>query len=256
MVNRFITSTEPSETRRSTIDGAIRASAMDWRDDEFEAFLRRFRPRSPRPLPTRRRPAIAFAAAAVIALAVVALMRYGPGGPAAPEPAATPAPAGSVTTANEIDPTAASPPSAPAALNEAPRVEKSAGAAAGSLTPPPLQGLTPLRPRSSNRAGGAGAGGRRLRFGFDGVLEPPLQLVRVNPIYPEEARAAGIEGVVILEILIAEDGTVTVTDVLRSVPELDEAAIDAVSQWVYEPTLLNGEPVELEVNVTVNFTLP
>ena len=45
------------------------------------------------------------------------------------------------------------------------------------------------------------------------------------------------------------------TEVLRSIPELDQAAIDAVSQWQFEPTLFNGEPVEVEMNVTINFTL-
>ena len=75
------------------------------------------------------------------------------------------------------------------------------------------------------------------------------------PVYPEAAKAAGIEGVVILEIVIGEDGSVIEVQVVRSIPELDQAAIDAVSQWQYEPTLLNGEPVEIEMTVTINFTL-
>ena len=99
----------------------------------------------------------------------------------------------------------------------------------------------------------SGAANRRLRVG--GPIKPPIKLVDVKPVYPEDARAAGIEGVVILEIVIGENGSVIEARVLRSIPDLDQAAIDAVSQWQFEPTLLNGEPVELEMNVTVNFTL-
>lgn len=87
------------------------------------------------------------------------------------------------------------------------------------------------------------------------VIKPPTRLVSVNPVYPEGARAARIEGVVILEITIGKDGSVASARVLRSIPELDQAAIDAVLQWVYEPTLLNGEPIEVKLNVTINFTL-
>jgi protein TonB len=79
--------------------------------------------------------------------------------------------------------------------------------------------------------------------------------VDVRPEYPEEARAARIEGVVILGIVIGEDGSVIDSTVLRSIPALDQAALEAVSQWEFEPTLLNGEPVEIEMTVTVNFTL-
>ena len=77
----------------------------------------------------------------------------------------------------------------------------------------------------------------------------------VRPVYPEDAQAAGISGIVILGIVIGEDGSVIDTEVLRSIPELDQAAIDAVNQWLFEPTLLNGEPVEVEMSVTVQFTL-
>lgn len=87
------------------------------------------------------------------------------------------------------------------------------------------------------------------------VIKPPIKVVDVRPEYPEGAQAAGIEGLVILDIVIAEDGSVLETQVLRSIPELDQAAIDAVSQWQFETTLLNGEPVEVEMTVTVNFTL-
>ena len=99
----------------------------------------------------------------------------------------------------------------------------------------------------------AGVAEQRLRVG--GAIKAPTRLVNVNPVYPEDAKAAGIEGLVILEIVIGETGAVIETQVLRSIPELDQAAIDAVMQWRYEPTLLNGHPVEIEMEVTIHFTL-
>jgi protein TonB len=74
-------------------------------------------------------------------------------------------------------------------------------------------------------------------------------------VYPPSAADAHIEGVVILEVLIDEQGHVADTRVVRSVPQLDQAAMIAVKQWQYEPTLLNGAPVPIVMNVTVQFTL-
>jgi protein TonB len=79
---------------------------------------------------------------------------------------------------------------------------------------------------------------------------------RVEPVYPPAAKAANIQGVVILELVIGTDGTVIEGRVLRSIALLDQAALDAVVQWRYEPTLLNGAPVEVIATVTVNFSLP
>jgi len=97
------------------------------------------------------------------------------------------------------------------------------------------------------------AANRRLKVG--GPVRAPTKVVDVKPEYPEDARAAKIEGVVILGIVIGEDGSVIGTTVLRSIPALDQAAVDAVRQWMFEPTVLNGEPVEIEMAVTINFTL-
>jgi protein TonB len=78
----------------------------------------------------------------------------------------------------------------------------------------------------------------------------------VNPQYPELARQARIEGVVILSVQIAKDGTVSEIKVISSTsPLLLTGVVDAVRQWVYKPTLLNGEPVEVLTTVTVNFSL-
>lgn len=92
-----------------------------------------------------------------------------------------------------------------------------------------------------------------LRVGGD--VRPPRKIYNVNPIYPAEAQAAGVQGVVIMQLLIDGDGMVADVELLRSIPALDQAAIDAVWQWLYEPTLINGKRVELLTTVTVNFTL-
>lgn len=88
-----------------------------------------------------------------------------------------------------------------------------------------------------------------------GAVRPPTKIRDVPPVYPPSAADAHIEGVVILEVLIDEQGHVADTRVVRSVPQLDQAAITAVNQWQYEPTLLNGAPVPIVMNVTVQFTL-
>jgi periplasmic protein TonB len=88
-----------------------------------------------------------------------------------------------------------------------------------------------------------------------GAIKPPTQVKKVNPVYPAIAQSARVQGVVIIEATIGPQGTVQDAKVLRSIPLLDQAALDAVKQWVYTPTLLNGVPVPVIMTVTVNFTL-
>ena len=92
-----------------------------------------------------------------------------------------------------------------------------------------------------------------LRVG--GNIKQPRKVRHVAPVYPDDAKAAHVAGVVILEITIGKDGSVSNARILRSVPMLDQAALDAVYQWAFEPTLLNGAPVEVVMTVTVNFTV-
>ncbi len=73
--------------------------------------------------------------------------------------------------------------------------------------------------------------------------------------YPAIAQSARVQGVVIVEAVIGPDGRVTDAKILRSIPLLDQAALDAVRQWEFTPTLLNGVPVPVIMTVTVNFTL-
>ena len=88
-----------------------------------------------------------------------------------------------------------------------------------------------------------------------GQIKQPTQLKRVNPVYPAIAQSARVQGVVIIEAVIGQNGKVQETKVLRSIPLLDAAALDAVKQWEYTPTLLNGVAVPVIMTVTVNFTL-
>jgi protein TonB len=88
-----------------------------------------------------------------------------------------------------------------------------------------------------------------------GNIRPPAKVRDVLPIYPTIAQAARVQGVVIIEATIGPDGHVQAAKVLRSIPLLDQAAIDAVRQWQFTPTLLNGVPVPVIMTVTVNFTL-
>jgi TonB family protein len=95
--------------------------------------------------------------------------------------------------------------------------------------------------------------GNAVRVG--GGIREPRKLKNVAPDYPEIAKQARVQGVVILEATIGPRGNVTSVTVLRGIPLLDDAAITAVKQWVYEPTLLNGVPVPVIMTVTVNYKL-
>jgi periplasmic protein TonB len=88
-----------------------------------------------------------------------------------------------------------------------------------------------------------------------GQIKEPKKLNNVNPAYPDIAKQARVQGIVILECTISPQGRVTDVKLLRGIPLLDQAAIDAVKQWTYTPTLLNGVPVPVIMTVTVNFKL-
>jgi len=88
-----------------------------------------------------------------------------------------------------------------------------------------------------------------------GQIKEPKKLKHVAPTYPEIAKQARVQGVVILECTISPQGKVTDVKILRGIPLLDQAAVSAVRQWVYTPTLLNGVPVPVIMTVTVNFKL-
>jgi len=82
-----------------------------------------------------------------------------------------------------------------------------------------------------------------------------LLVRKVNPTYPPLARQARIQGTVVLQAQISKDGNIENLQLISGHPMLAPAAIEAVKQWKYRPYLLNGEPVEVETQVQVNFTL-
>jgi TonB family protein len=127
--------------------------------------------------------------------------------------------------------------------------------------PPPPPPPTPPPPASQVAADAArgatgapeGDGVQAVRIG--GNVREPKRLKSVSPVYPPIAKQARVQGVVILECTISPQGRVSDVRVLRGIPLLDEAAVDAVKQWVYTPTLLDGVPVPVIMTVTVNFQL-
>ncbi len=82
-----------------------------------------------------------------------------------------------------------------------------------------------------------------------------LLIHKTVPVYPPIARAARVQGMVVLGATISKSGTIENLHVVSGPPMLVEAALDAVSTWIYRPYLLNGQPVEVETTVNVNFTL-
>ena len=94
---------------------------------------------------------------------------------------------------------------------------------------------------------------RPVRIG--GSIQQPALINRVAPVYPLIAVSAKVTGTVILEATVNEAGEVTSVVVVRSVPLLDRAAVDAIRQWRYAPLLMNGEPSPFILTVTLTFSL-
>ncbi len=112
------------------------------------------------------------------------------------------------------------------------------GTGTKDLPAPPLLPPAPVRPI-------------RVHSG----IRPPTKVRHVAPAYPSIAQSARVQGTVIVEAVIGVDGRVQEARILRSIPLLDQAALDAVRQWVFTPTLLSGVPVPVVMTVTVTFTL-
>ena len=96
-------------------------------------------------------------------------------------------------------------------------------------------------------------GVKRITVG--GMVQQAKMVRMVNPVYPQEAKAARIQGTVRYNVILATDGTIRHMTLIDGHPVLVSAATEAVKQWVYNPTLLNGEPVEVVTQIDVNFTL-
>jgi periplasmic protein TonB len=112
--------------------------------------------------------------------------------------------------------------------------------ASAAPPPPPPKEVKPVTPQ-------------RIRVG--GNVQQAKLVRQPKPVYPPLAKQARIQGVVRLNAIISKDGTIQNLSVLSGHPLLVPAAMEAVKQWVYAPTLLNGEPVEVVTQIDVNFTL-
>ena len=95
---------------------------------------------------------------------------------------------------------------------------------------------------------------KAIRVG--GQMRPPIKTKEVAPLYPAIAQSARVQGDVVIEATIDDEGKVADARVVKSVPLLDQAALDAVRQWEYQPSLLNGVPTAVVMTVTVKFTRP
>jgi TonB family protein len=93
----------------------------------------------------------------------------------------------------------------------------------------------------------------RIRLG--GNVTKPSLVYRVDPEYPAQAKANGVQGAVKLHAVLAKDGSVRQMDVVSGDPALVQAALDAVKQWRYQPTFLSGQAVEVDTEVGVVFAL-
>jgi TonB family protein len=99
----------------------------------------------------------------------------------------------------------------------------------------------------------ASADTKRIMVG--GAVQQTKLVTQVRPVYPPEAKAARITGAVKLSALIGKDGSIQNLDVLSGEPVLVQSALDAVKQWVYQPTLLNGQPVEVLTEIDLNYSV-
>jgi len=111
----------------------------------------------------------------------------------------------------------------------------------GGLAPPPPPPPKKEAPKGPQRVGGNVMAANLIR--------------QVKPSYPPLARQARISGTVVFSAIISKEGTIENLALVSGHPLLVAAAREAVSQWVYKPTLLNNEPVEVATTISVNFTL-
>ena len=99
--------------------------------------------------------------------------------------------------------------------------------------------------------------GKPSRLGVGGSVEAAKLINKVQPVYPESAKSAGVQGTVVLHAVISMEGRPLSLRVMNSQidPDLARSAVEAVSQWRYTPTLLNGEPIEIDTTVSVVYSL-
>ncbi len=164
---------------------------------------------------------------------------------------------------------------APSPMRQRPAVAPSPAPAAGVAPAAPVEAPSSIAPETGAEGdadgGEAGVPGGIGGGVLDGTLssrapspgpmrladgiERPRKIKDVKPVYPQAALSDKARGTVIIEATIGIDGKVQDTRVLHSVPLLDQAALDAVRQWEYAPSLLNGVPVAVIMTIVVNFAI-
>jgi TonB family protein len=147
-------------------------------------------------------------------------------------------------------PAASSQTATPRRADTTPSPRREPATSSPTATPPAAAAPRASAGQPARRSPGDGT---PVRVG--GNIKPPRKTRDVRPVYPATAIAARVQGIVIIEATIAPDGEVSDARVLRSVPLLDQAALDAVLQWTYEPTFVNGVAVPVLAAVTVTFSL-
>ena len=185
---------------------------------------------------------------------VIGVFAAEPSAPPPPPPPAAAPPAARATPSETVSTTVA-PTTAPASIEPEAATTSSVlgepggiegGIPGGLVGSPGVVPGVPTIPQPPSVTGPLPVGGR---------IKEPEKIHHVPPVYPAIAQQARVEGIVIIEAIIGADGRVQQARVLRSKPVLDDAALAAVRQWVFTPTLLNGVPVPVIMTVTVNFTL-
>ncbi len=175
----------------------------------------------------------------------------GPGGALAPSAEMPAAPEEAPTADVEPPPPMEEAPIAPPVTTAAARPRAPAPRRATPAPAPPVTAPAPATTQAVAPPRTAPA--QPLRVG--GPIPEPRKVKNVSPFYPAAAKNKRVQGIVILESTIDPQGRVSNVRVLRSVPLLDGAAVDAVRQWEYEPTLVDGVPVSVLMTVSVNFKL-
>ena len=129
-----------------------------------------------------------------------------------------------------------------------------AAVAAGGSAGPQIDVPSPANAKPQTSAGGPQET-RPMRVRVSQAVNQGMVISKVPPSYPPDARAARIQGSVVIGVIIGKDGNVQSEHLISGHPLLAPAAMDAVKQWKYRPYLLNGQAVEVDTQVTVNFTL-
>ena len=132
-----------------------------------------------------------------------------------------------------------------------------------SAGPPTESVLSKAQPTAS--LGSARTGTARSTSNFTGALNPvvlseetsrELLVSKVQPVYPPQAARTGLQGAVVLQALVGKDGSIRDLKLIRGYLVFGRAAFDAVKQWRYKPYVLNGQAVETQTQITVNFKPP